>query len=148
MTYPLKPKPYQKTISTVISIKIPQHEIQMVEQYLLIKELNFAEFILPVVNGFINLEDLEIMRDSLLIASLLRKPSFQNAFDLPQLEEFDFDSPPSPPKIKISIRVNKKILQQWNLYCEKHFLTRTGLIRASLFQFFYHQPTEIVPSKI
>ena len=143
-----KQKSFRKTNSTVISVKFPQLEYYIIEQYIRIMELSFTEFLFPIVNSFINLKDFQHLGDREVVQTLLNQKENLHIFDRTRVEKTDYDVPPKPLKEKISLRIEKMSLNEWDRYCEKHFLTRTGLVRAALHEFFYRESAEIIPTQM
>jgi hypothetical protein len=138
------------TKSTVISIKLPQSESRVLNQYLTIKRLSLGKFIRTIVERYIQLEDVIIDEDLLLIQQLLEQKKNREIFDRSRLnianKKPKFAYGEKAEKEKLSVRIQKEQLKIWDLYCEKHFLTRTGLIRAAIHEFFQPRYSPIRPT--
>lgn len=140
-----EPKNYAQGKSKVVSIKLRHYETELVERYLIENSLSWADFLIPLVEMHINLEDVKKVDNKLdqshhnpeFIQNLVKKMKFTEKFNA-HLENIGkkFSHRQPLPKDTISLRVKKPILKKWDRYCEKHFLTRTGLIRAAIHEFF------------
>ncbi len=143
-------KSYTSQKSAVISIKLPQIEIRLMNEYIKHEKLSTAEFFIALVNEFVQLGNVFEFGNHRLVEEILKVPDFANIY------EYFFNSPSSPPQKygvkppsleKVTFRVQKINLHVWDIFCEKHFLTRTGLIRSALFEFFHARDRHISPTK-